>query len=245
MAGKVLVIKGADFSSVAVEQVQIIDPSAPMYRLTVTSADADMGSVSGGGMYAEGANVTITATANKMYKFKKWSDNNTNATRTITMGDADLTLSAIFEPDLTITDAKLHFNKASTTARTALYYEFIDIEDFQIGFEVAANSPYKVALHLMGRSASSLVTYYSGDRSSCKSVAYTAKKDSNWISPGNNVSWDDSNTDVDSYETTNGYAIEIIITSVETSSDPLVTAPSAADINQYVTITSANMKLNY
>lgn len=48
------------------------------------------------GEYAKGAQVTITATPNADYTFVKWSDGNTQATRTITMTE-DVTLSAEFK----------------------------------------------------------------------------------------------------------------------------------------------------
>ena len=244
MAGKVLVIKGADFSSVAVEKVTIIDPSAPTYRLTVTSADATMGTVTGGGMYTEGANVIIKATPNKMYKFVKWSDNNTNATRTITMGDSDLSLSATFEADLTITDSKLLFNKTSADgpARSALYYAFRDVEDFSIRIEVAADSPYKAALHLMRHSSSTIVNAYSNDRSNPSMMIYPSVKDSGWKTSNQNAEMTDSDTDVSDYDTSNGNCFEIVITN---NASGEASAPTAAQINQYITITTSNLTLDY
>lgn len=79
----------------------IIDVPAPVepgesYTLTVASADTSMGTVSGGGTYAEGSRVTIKATPKSGYRFVKWSDNNTNATRTVTVS-ADATYTATFE----------------------------------------------------------------------------------------------------------------------------------------------------
>ena len=66
------------------------------YTLTVTSADTQMGSVSGGGQYAAGSQATVTATPNSGYQFKQWSDGNTSATRSVTV-NADTTLTATFE----------------------------------------------------------------------------------------------------------------------------------------------------
>ena len=66
------------------------------YTLTVTSADTQMGSVSGGGQYAAGSQATVTATPNSGYQFKQWSDGNTSATRSVTV-NADMTLTATFE----------------------------------------------------------------------------------------------------------------------------------------------------
>ena len=70
------------------------------YTLTVTSADTQMGSVSGGGQYAAGSQATVTATPNSGYQFKQWSDGNTSATRSVTV-NADMTLTATFEAEST------------------------------------------------------------------------------------------------------------------------------------------------
>ena len=70
------------------------------YTLTVTSADTQMGSVSGGGQYAAGSQATVTATSNSGYQFKQWSDGNTSATRSVTV-NADTTLTATFEAEST------------------------------------------------------------------------------------------------------------------------------------------------
>ena len=53
------------------------------YTLSVTSANTAQGTVSGGGTYSEGSRVNITATPKSGYQFDKWSDGNTQATRTV------------------------------------------------------------------------------------------------------------------------------------------------------------------
>ena len=68
----------------------------PQVTITVTSNNEDMGTVSGGGTYDEGAEVTIAATPKATYRFVKWSDDVTDATRTFPAAE-DLTLQAIFE----------------------------------------------------------------------------------------------------------------------------------------------------
>ena len=60
------------------------------------NANETMGSVTGSGTYTKGTNATIVATPNDGYRFVKWSDGNTNATRSIVVNE-DMTLSAIFE----------------------------------------------------------------------------------------------------------------------------------------------------
>lgn len=76
------------------------NPEAQPKKLTLSSANPTMGSVTPDGetTHATGEEVEIKALANSGYHFVKWSDNDTNATRTITMSE-DLTLSAEFAAD--------------------------------------------------------------------------------------------------------------------------------------------------
>ena len=75
--------------------------------LTVSSANTTMGTVTGGGTYDYNKSVTITATPKTGYHFVKWSDDNTNASRSVTVtGDASYT--ATFEAnsyDITVLSA--------------------------------------------------------------------------------------------------------------------------------------------
>ena len=72
--------------------------SVQKYTLTVTSADTQMGSVTGGGEYEAGTQATVTAVANSGYQFKQWSDGNTSATRSVTV-NSNLTLTATCEAE--------------------------------------------------------------------------------------------------------------------------------------------------
>ena len=53
---------------------------APMFTITATANDAQMGSVTGGGEYAYGTEATLTATANAGYEFVQWQNGKTEAT---------------------------------------------------------------------------------------------------------------------------------------------------------------------
>ena len=86
-----------------VGSVSITAGSTPVqqYTITATSADATMGSVTGGGTYNAGSTVTLTATANSGYHFVQWQDGNTANPRTITViGNA--TYTATFEANVSI-----------------------------------------------------------------------------------------------------------------------------------------------
>ncbi len=73
-------------------------PTPATYTITLLSANEAQGSVSGGGTYADGEEASIVATPASGYLFDRWSDGDTNATRTITV-TADLTLTAAFKAD--------------------------------------------------------------------------------------------------------------------------------------------------
>ncbi|MBR6068602.1 MAG: leucine-rich repeat protein [Bacteroidales bacterium] len=62
--------------------------------ITVLSADETMGTVSGSGIYVEGAQVEISAEAVEHYHFTQWNDGSTDNPRTITVaGDSTFTAS--------------------------------------------------------------------------------------------------------------------------------------------------------
>ena len=59
--------------------------STRQYTISVTSANTDQGTVSGGGTYSEGSRVNISATPKAGYQFDKWNDGNTSATRSVSV----------------------------------------------------------------------------------------------------------------------------------------------------------------
>ena len=73
------------------------EPPATTYNVTVQSADLSMGDVIGGGTYAEGSQISVSATAHEGYRFDHWNDGNTDNPRTITVM-SDIELTAYFSP---------------------------------------------------------------------------------------------------------------------------------------------------
>lgn len=67
--------------------------ATPTYALTLNASNG--GTVIGAGTYDEGTTVLIKAVPNAGYEFVKWSDDNTNAVRSVTL-DANVTLEATF-----------------------------------------------------------------------------------------------------------------------------------------------------
>ena len=71
-----------------------VENSVVTYTITLIS-NTNEGTVSGGGTYLSGATATIQAFPNPGYVFSKWSDENIDNPRTITV-NSDLTLAAFF-----------------------------------------------------------------------------------------------------------------------------------------------------
>ena len=71
------------------------------YTVTLSSSPSNEGTVSGGGQVEKGKTATIKATPASGYKFVKWSDNNTSATRTITV-NSSINIVATFEQNSSI-----------------------------------------------------------------------------------------------------------------------------------------------
>lgn len=86
-----------DMYAFFLDDITISQSTPPaQYTITATSNNAAWGTVTGGGTYNEGTNVTLTATPADGYHFTQWNDGNTNATRTITV-TANATYTAFFE----------------------------------------------------------------------------------------------------------------------------------------------------
>ena len=84
------------------------------YTLTVTAGTG--GIVSGGGTYNYGATATLKATPSTGYHFVKWSDGNTNASRTVTVtGNATYTATFEQDPYLNLDKTSLTFEAAGGT----------------------------------------------------------------------------------------------------------------------------------
>ena len=73
------------------------DPENPVYLLTLMANDDSMGTVSGGGSYAPDTEVQLKADPKSGYEFVKWSDGDTNATRTYVTTSEPTTLTAEFK----------------------------------------------------------------------------------------------------------------------------------------------------
>ncbi len=69
---------------VLLDKVVVLNTSE-YYTVTATSANSTMGTVTGGGTYNSGEEVSLTATANEGYRFTGWNDGNTDNPRNFTV----------------------------------------------------------------------------------------------------------------------------------------------------------------
>lgn len=109
----------SDWSNALTFGTQEEDTTAVYYTVTVSSSNAGMGSVSGGGTYVENTTITITATSNPGYHFEQWNDGNTDSIRTVVV-TGNLNFIAQFAPnttgidDVNMENIVLYPNPAST-----------------------------------------------------------------------------------------------------------------------------------
>ena len=85
----------------------------PKYTITVTSANASQGSVSGGGTYREGSSTNISASGLNGYAFSQWDDGNTDNPRTITVTGNKTYTASFTLPGMTVgscSDADISFH---------------------------------------------------------------------------------------------------------------------------------------
>lgn len=81
-----------------------------MKRVGVAATPTEGGTVTGGGFYPIGSEITITATPNNGYSFSRWNDGNTDNPRSITVED-NINIIASFVPEGTV-------NKVTITAES-------------------------------------------------------------------------------------------------------------------------------
>lgn len=93
------------------------------HTINVESNNDSYGTVTGGGHYDCGATATLNATLKTGYKFVKWSDGVTSATRTVTV-TADTTYTAIFEVNTEIyrsTKKQIAYKGTKGVGKVAVY----------------------------------------------------------------------------------------------------------------------------
>ena len=120
------------------------------YTLTVTAGEG--GSVSGGGEYEEGTEVSITATPNEGYEFIGWSDGESSQSRVITLLE-DTNLDALFERIPFVSKAERFSSINETTSYYqnqkgfVRYIEFFDNREYlNLNYQNQDTSEYWIAM---------------------------------------------------------------------------------------------------
>ena len=113
--------KDSAFVAEFAEDESAVAPSTPTGSYTIGAADPDGGSVSVDGEAGIGKTVTLTATPKDGYKFKQWSDGNTENPRTVTITNG-MNLKAEFEAyERTWKLNALEWNEDSTKVTVYFY----------------------------------------------------------------------------------------------------------------------------
>lgn len=90
-----------------IRREDIDEPTTQYYTLTISAGEGGTVNSDVNGSYKAGTQVTITARAYDGWTFSKWSDGNTNSSRTITM-DKDYKLTASFQKSSEPTEEKYY-----------------------------------------------------------------------------------------------------------------------------------------
>ena len=90
------------------------------YTITANSNNNDYGFVSGGGTYEYGTKVTLVATPSSGYRFVKWTDGDTNASRKVTV-TGEATYTAVFEKSTQVYSGKSIASPYSGSEQTTVY----------------------------------------------------------------------------------------------------------------------------
>lgn len=96
------------------------------YTVTVQASPADGGTVSGGGTFVEGTNVTVTATPASWYEFKGWTDGAETAS-----GNASYTFQVISNRTLTANFEKITVKPSGPLSGLNRREIYIDARDLQ------------------------------------------------------------------------------------------------------------------
>lgn len=171
--GKCLIIKGADFSAVAADQVNIQDPKVV---ITVVASPAGGGTTAGTGSYTPGQTITISATPSAGYDFVQWNDGNTNATRNIVVGNSAVTYTAEFQEQVEIintVDGAYLNGSGNVTGEGQTAYAL-----YQILFYKSNVPSIRIYKKTAGVESSSVIVYavYSGIDANNRGTGMVSKK---------------------------------------------------------------------
>ena len=92
-----------DVSEPTLSTYQVSSPCSESYTISVSSANPEMGTATGGGTFAYGTTIQISASPFTNYEFVRWDDGDTDNPRIITVTE-DATYMAEFQPSVGVDD---------------------------------------------------------------------------------------------------------------------------------------------
>lgn len=92
-----------DVSEPTLSTYQVTSPCSTNYTISVSSANPEMGTATGGGTFAYGTTIQISASPFTNYEFVRWDDGDTDNPRIITVTE-DATYMAEFQPSVGVDD---------------------------------------------------------------------------------------------------------------------------------------------
>ncbi len=99
------------------------------FTITVTSNNGNYGTVSGGGVYTKGTEITIKALPKEGCKFKTWEDGNTDNPRTLIVeNDAVYTAVFIGDEDMFTINVNADNENFGTTIGSGIYAKGTSIQ---------------------------------------------------------------------------------------------------------------------
>ena len=134
------------FAATYAGQPTVLLSGAPTVILNVTASPANSGTVTGGGTYAVGTNVQITATANTHWRFTGWNDSNTNTLRTVNVPVEGATYTASFTSIFSGAAPALLTPPVITNALLVISNQFVIVVGETNVFNVSAADPVNNSL---------------------------------------------------------------------------------------------------
>lgn len=158
-----------------IDELNSSSTPTPVSNVTISTSvtPTGSGSVTGGGSYAPGASVTLTATAASGYTFSSWSDGNTNATRSITVGNSNQTYTATFAaistPIVAAPTITIAGNSCTMSAENGatIYYTLND------SAPTTSSTQYSSAITLQSACTVKAIAVKNGVQSSVATQTYT------------------------------------------------------------------------
>lgn len=125
------------------------------FTVTTNVNNSDYGSITGGGTYEKGTQVTLQAKPNSGYHFTKWNDGVTEASRKVTV-NCNSTYTASFEAhNFSIQDQQMIISSATCQQKAQYYYKCSACSMYGGSYEYGEKADHKYDTRMLAPSAES------------------------------------------------------------------------------------------